>query len=145
MTETKTTVPSQRTGYTEQTLTGRIKSLLFGGVSGLVFGLLLLSVFAAILAFTSIPDTVTDVFVYAAVALSAFAAGFSALRMIKADGLVNGLIAGAVFFLLHAAMGLCFGDDGLSKFLTFGAIELPLGALGGIISVNLKSKRTRKK
>ena len=72
MTGTKSTALPQRTGSSDVTVIGRIKSLLFGGVIGSVSGLLLISVFAIIFAYSSLPDTAIDLFSYGAVAFAAF-------------------------------------------------------------------------
>ena len=75
--------------------------------------------------------------------LSAFSSGFTALRVLKRDGMVNGLISGVILFLIHATVSSFFGEGGVTKLLLFGAAELPLAALGGILSVNMGSKKSR--
>jgi putative membrane protein (TIGR04086 family) len=138
MTDTKKASPSTGTGYGATRVTGKIKKLLFGGLSGFAVAVLLLLTFSAIFALSSIPDGLMEIFTYLAVALASITAGFISLRLIGADGLVNGLIAGAVFFIIHVALGAIMGDEGIIQYLIYGALELPMGALGGVISVNLR-------
>ena len=138
MTDTRKRSLSSGTGYGATKVTGKIKKLLFGGLSGSVLAILLLLIFSAIFALSSIPDSLMDVFIYLTVAVASLTAGLISLKLIGTDGLVNGLIAGGVVFIIHIALGALMGDEGIVQYLIYGALELPMGALGGVISVNLK-------
>ena len=55
----------------------------------------------------------------------------------KERGLVMGALAGGTVVLLHGILSLLWGEVSFSL-LSFGALELMGGTLGGIFGVNLR-------
>ena len=118
-----------------------IFKILFGAAIGIVTYLVLIFIFAFVMTVSSVPDSATVVFSFAAVAVGSFVAGFAALWNIGRCGLVNGLICGALLACVHLLISLVFGDGGRIIYLIVSAaIELVLSTFGGIVSVNARAK-----
>ena len=117
-----------------------LKKYLFGLVAGLISFFLLIFLFAALLTIGSIPDSLAGLFSYTAVAVSAFVAGFVAVRLIGTGGLKNGVIMGVMMLVVHLALSMVCGNHGVSLAALILLVLDPLCAvLGGITAVNTKS------
>jgi putative membrane protein (TIGR04086 family) len=116
----------------------RVKSYLAGTVLGLAAGIIFLFLCACVLVFSNISENMAQVFVYISCGIGALSCGFLSVRKIRKKGLLHGLFAGVIYFIV------LFGIGGLSgggiSFHANGAIQLIVsvigGSLGGILAVN---------
>ena len=118
-----------------------IFKILFGAAIGIVTYLVLIFIFAFVMTVSSVPDSATVVFSFAAVAVGSFVAGFASLWNIGRCGLINGRICGSLLACIHLLAALLFGDGGRLVYLIVSAvIEIVLSTFGGIVSVNARAK-----
>ena len=113
-----------------------LKCLSLGLGAALGGALLLILLSAALLAF-GLPDGWIPFFAHLTALCSALCGGFCAGMKSKERGLVMGALAGGTVVLLHGILSLLWGEVSFSL-LSFGALELMGGTLGGIFGVNLR-------
>ncbi len=120
------------------------KSLLLAILKGVVVGLCValigILVFAFILRFTSIPDSVISPVNQVIKGVSIFLGVFFGMKKHKNMGLISGLLIGVLFtifaFLVFSILdGAFVFDKTFLSDILFGGV---LGAICGIICVNLK-------
>lgn len=117
-----------------------IVKILFGTAVGITVCFLLLLAFSFIMTVSSIPDVAAVVFSFAAIAVGSFVAGFVSLWKIGRQGLVNGLICGALIAVLHLILSLLFGDGGKLLYIIVSVVvELLFAVFGGVVSVNARA------
>ncbi len=112
------------------------KSVLLGGAAALLSATLFAFLFTALLA-AGVPDGAIPLFAHLTVLLGATVGGLLAAVKGKERGLLLGLCAGAELFLVHLILTAILGHLSLSL-LTYCAVEVAGGALGGILGVNLR-------
>lgn len=113
--------------------------LLLGVLGGFVLFCVFMCIFALILSLTRISDGLIPLFAGVSVAFDAFFGGLLTARLLKRNGLRNGLICGAIYAAIHILACIVFkglGDVGATVFALF-AVEICTATLGGIIGVNL--------
>ena len=115
-------------------------TILKGSLIALCMSLVLVLVFAFLLKFTNLPDSIIYPVNEVIKGISVFVGVFISLRKSKELGLISGLLIGLVYtiiaFLVFSLLSMNFAFD--LTFLTdiiFGAI---IGAICGIICVNIK-------
>ncbi len=115
-------------------------AVLKGSLCAICISLALVLVFAFLLKFTNIPDSIIKPINQVIKGVSVFVGVFVGMRKLKELGLVSGLLIGLIYtimaFLVFSILGGSFVFD--LTFLTdlvFGAI---IGSICGIICVNLK-------
>ncbi len=132
----------KRKGNTIGKLQGNtlVGAVLKGSLCAICISLTLVLVFAFLLKFTNIPDSIIKPINQVIKGVSVFAGVFVGMKKLKELGLVSGLLIGLVYtimaFLVFSILGGSFVFD--LSFLTdivFGAI---IGSICGIICVNLK-------
>lgn len=111
-----------------------------GTVVALCVSLALVLVFAFLLKFTNIPESIIKPVNQIIKGISVFIGVFVGMKRVKELGLVSGLLIGVFYtifaFLSFSILGGCFIFDlSLLTDVVFGAI---IGAICGIICVNLK-------
>ena len=111
-----------------------------GALIALCISLILVLVFAFLLKFTNLPDSIIYPINQVIKGVSVFIGVFVSLRKSKELGLVSGLLIGFVYtfiaFLAFSILGRNFSFDlTLLTDVVFGAI---IGAICGIICVNIK-------
>ncbi len=119
---------------------GVLGAVLKGSLCSICVSLALVLVFAFLLKFTSIPDSVIKPINQVIKGVSVFIGVFVGMKKLKELGLVSGLLIGLVYtimaFLVFSILGGSFVFD--LTFITdivFGGV---IGAICGIICVNLK-------
>lgn len=117
-----------------------LKSILKGSLIALCFSLILVLVFAFLLKFTDVPDSIITPVNQVIKGVSIFLGVFIGLKRSKELGLVSGLLIGFIYtivaFLVFSALSASFSIDvTLLTDIVFGAI---IGAICGIICVNIK-------
>jgi putative membrane protein, TIGR04086 family len=111
---------------------------LIGILGGAVVFCALMCIFALILSLTRISDGFMPLFAGISIAGGSFFGGFLTARLIKSNGLRNGIICGAFYALIHILACIIFkglGDVGALVFALF-AVEICTASLGGIFGVN---------
>ena len=113
-----------------------------GTLIALCVSLILVLIFAFLLKFTNIPDTVISPINQIIKGVSIFLGVFIGLKKSKELGLVSGLLIGFIYtflsFLVFSILAGNFSFDvTLLTDIVFGAI---IGAICGIICVNIKKK-----
>ncbi len=119
---------------------GLIVALCKGVVAGLCVALLGILIFAFLLRFTSIPDTIIAPVNQVIKGVSIFFGVFFGMKKHKSMGLFCGLLIGLLFtisaFLVFSALnGTFVFDRTFLNDIIFGCV---IGAICGIICVNLK-------
>ncbi|NCA80627.1 MAG: TIGR04086 family membrane protein [Sphingobacteriia bacterium] len=130
-----------RTNVIQQEARGyqsKVKSYLIGIFWGLVVGVLFLFLSACILVFSSISQNTAQVFVYISCGLGSLCCGFASVRKIHKKGLLHGLFAGIIYFIVLYGIGfLSCGKIPLQANVMIQlVISLLCGSLGGISAVN---------
>ncbi len=113
-----------------------LKSLLLGLLLALGGAGLLMFLFAALLSL-GIPDGFLPFFAHTAMLLAGVIGGIGAGIKRGDKGLLMGAATGIALFVLHLGVTLLWGSVSLSC-LTYLAMELMGGCLGGILGVNLR-------
>ena len=117
------------------------KPVLIGVAVGAVGCLVLLLVFAAILAAQDIPQAAVTPMAVAAAAIGAFVGGFVAARIAKTRGILFGALCGLILYLLVMASGFAVLRDIRG---TYAVVKLALmvvsAAVGGILGVNFRRR-----
>ena len=119
---------------------GNVKPIIKGVLVALAISLVAILLFAFLLRWTNISDSIIAPVNQVIKGVSTFLGVFFGLKKVKQNGIINGLIIGflytivafLVFSLLDGAF--CF-DKSLLNDILFGTI---IGAICGIICVNLK-------
>ncbi len=117
-----------------------VGTILKGSLIALCISLILVLVFAFLLKFTNIPDSIIYPINQVIKGVSIFLGVFISLKKTKELGLVNGLLIGFIYtfiaFLVFSILSRNFSFDiTLLTDIVFGAI---IGAICGIICVNIK-------
>ena len=112
-----------------------VKGTLMGVAAAAVGITALIFAFAGLLAL-GVPDGTVPLFTHLSVLLGTAAGGLIGGINTKEKGILTGLLVGGGIAVIHLALTACFGDFSLGA-LTYPAVEIPGGILGGIWGVNL--------
>ncbi|MBR3254739.1 MAG: TIGR04086 family membrane protein [Clostridia bacterium] len=109
------------------------------GIS-LISSLLLLIIFATILTFTNIPESVVSPVIIILTAISILFGSSITNMKIRKNGLLNGGIIGGIYMLtIYLISSILNWDFSLNlEALIFMVVGIAFGLLGGIIGVNKK-------
>lgn len=121
------------------------RSLLLGCAVGILVSAALLSLSAIVFVkLGSLPIDYLPLITTFIGALGAFSAGYFTIRLYRKRGLLLGLCAGIFLFLLVFITGLAKGieNDLVSALIKCGVFAV-MGAVGGVVSVNKKTKVKR--
>lgn len=115
-----------------------LKIFKFVGVAYLMT-LIFLVVFAALLAYTNVPESFMDTGVLIIILLSILISSFLSVKKTKENGLKNGAIIGAVYILLLYILSSVFVTGFSLTAYSIITIILSgiIGMIGGIIGVNI--------
>ncbi len=115
-----------------------VRPLVFGTAAGIVVGAVLLLAAAAVMAAVNVPAAAVTPVALLAMSVAALAGGFAAARVSREKGLLYGAGCGLLMFLIIAVVGFSVEQSvgGSLLFLKL-ALAVGLGALGGILGVNL--------
>ncbi len=116
--------------------------IIKGSASAIIVTIILLIIFALLLAYTSMPESIITPVIIGTCGVSVIIGSIISSKSIKKQGLINGGIVGLIYilviYLLSSIIQGDFGIDLNSIIMTLAAVIS--GALGGIIGVNLKRK-----
>lgn len=115
-----------------------LKIFKFVGVAYLMT-LIFLVVFAALLAYTNVPESFIDTGVLIIILLSILISSFLSVKKTKENGLKNGAIIGAVYILVLYILSSVFVTGFSLTAYSIITIILSgiIGMIGGIIGVNI--------
>lgn len=116
-----------------------LKILKGVGIS-LIFTLICLTIFSALLTYTSLSESLIQPVVISVTGISILAGSFFATRKVGKNGIIKGIAVGLIYiFFIYLTSSLVNGGNFA---LTIGSIIMILigilcGAIGGIIGVNI--------
>lgn len=112
---------------------------------GFVITIVLLFIASVLSVFATLPDAIVSLIVSAVTYLSIGMCGFRAARHSGRSGLLSGAISGIIYMIvLYLISALVFGDFAISYSTGIALLICMLcGAIGGIIGINIRSKRRR--
>lgn len=118
-----------------------LRPILIGTIAGAICCLVLLLLFAAVLAAQDIPQMAVTPMAVAAAAVGAFIGGLVCARVAGSRGLVYGAACGALLYLIVMIAGFAMLKDirgvyALVKLL----IMIGSAAIGGVVGVNTKKR-----
>ena len=119
-----------------------LKGFIYGTIVSCITIALLMILFALAITVTGkIPTDFLGIAVCILEALGVFAGSFTALKIIKSGGLLNGIILGFIIFLIIFASGMIASTDTLSQNTLIKLVcSLVAGAVGGLAGVNTGKK-----
>ena len=132
------TQDASRSDY--RSLFGNIKKFAIGALAGIIVSAAFMCLFALLLSSGIIPEGAIGALAGISVGLAAFVTGFLSVFLIKSNGLLNGAVAGIVFFICQTLFSFALGDGQLIsvQMLIYLAVDIILAAIGGIMSVNIR-------
>ncbi len=119
----------------------RILCVVKGSVIAMILSVILLTIFALFLTYTSLPESTIMPVVLTITGISILVGGTISSRKMKKNGLLYGGSVGLIYIIiLYLASSLCLAGFSLSmnSFMML-AVGIITGIIGGIIGVNLSS------
>ncbi|SHJ51288.1 TIGR04086 family membrane protein [Paramaledivibacter caminithermalis] len=106
----------------------------------LVYTLIIMLISAAIITFTSVPESIIPFMTFVIMVLSIAFSGLLSARVFQKNGFMHGLVTGSIYILFIVFLSWIFIDDfTIDKYLVLKAvIGIVSGGVGGIIGVNIK-------
>ena len=119
-----------------------VKGILIGTFISILFSIILLILFSlSFIKMKNIPSMAIMPMVMLICALSAFVSGYFSVRVIKENGMVNGIIAGLVMFIFMFFSWLIFNREPFTTIILVKVtLMLLMGAIGGIVGVNKRNR-----
>lgn len=118
---------------------------LYGLLSAFIAAVLLLVLFSAVMAAKDIPSSLITPFACISISIGAFFGGMIASKSIHSHGLMMGAVNGVLFFLFLYVIGLIMRQVDLNTMLLLKIIlSVVFGAVGGVLGVNVKHKRSKR-
>lgn len=121
----------------------KVLSIIKGCVFAIILSIILLTIFALLLTYTTLSESTITPVVLIITGISILAGSTISSRKIKKNGLIYGGIVGFIYILiLYLASSLCLTGFSLSanSFIML-AVGVIAGIIGGIIGVNLNSRK----
>lgn len=125
-------------------LVSSIKAIVIGTSVGALACIAFLFLFSFIIVRTnSLPGSLIEGMVIAICAIGAFLAGYVAVRIYKSKGMLYGMAAGLLLFLIILLCSSIILKGGTITMMAFikGILMVLLGAIGGIFGVNKRKRR----
>lgn len=124
------------------TATKILRPLGIGIGIGVIVCAVILLIAAAIMTTGILPASAVNPVALAAAAIGAFASGFASARLSRERGLLYGAGVGLLLFLLITVVGMLSSQELRgSMMLLKAALTIGFGALGGVLGVNVKTRR----
>lgn len=111
------------------------------------FSILLLMIYALLLAHTSLPESTIPISTFIISLISVFLGSSLSMIKIRENGLINGAIVGLIYifilYLLSSIFSTGFGLNGYAfSMIVFNVL---IGMIGGIIGVNMIKEERKKR
>ncbi len=124
------------------TATTILRPLGVGLGIGVIVCAVILLIAAAIMTTGILPASAVTPIALAAAAIGAFVGGFVAARLSRERGLLYGAGVGLLLFLLITVVGIAASQELRGTMMLLkAALTIGFGALGGVLGVNVKTKR----
>lgn len=124
------------------TATKILRPLWMGLGIGVIVCAVILLIAAAVMTTGILPASAVTPIALVSVAISAFASGFVAARLSRERGLLYGAGVGLLLFLLITVVGMVTSQEFRGTMMLLkAALTIGFGALGGVLGVNVKTRR----
>ncbi len=121
-------------------------ALGIGGAAGVIAALVVMILYSVMtVRMQSVEAGMFVPVMMAALGVGAMAGGFVCAKLTKQCGMMNGALCAGIVFVLMVLIVLLTGAVPTVQVLLRLALMLPMGALGGVLGVNVKKKRKRRK
>lgn len=107
---------------------------------GLALTLILFFITAALICFTPLGSSFSEIAVLVGTVLGIFVSGFLSGAKRKSSGWLWGGIAGLIYALIMFGASALHGNASITKLLISGAAAFVCGAAGGILGINIIKK-----
>lgn len=113
----------------------------------LFLSLVIFVIFACLITYTSLPERYTSPVVVVTTYVSVFLAGLITARGARSKGWLNGAVTGLLYMLVVYLAGVLGTTAPLFNTAMLGRVlaALLVGAVGGIVGINMGSKKRRKR
>ena len=119
-----------------------LRPLWLGVGIGVIVCAIMLLIAAAVMATGVVPASAVTPVALATVTIGAFAGGFAAARLSRERGLLYGAGVGLLLFLLVTIVGMATSQELRGTVMLLkAALTIGFGALGGVLGVNVKTRR----
>ncbi len=117
-----------------------------GTVWAILLSLFAVCILACLITYGSFPESYIGPAIIVIIALSACASGAISAKGAQCRGILSGLIAGAMLFLIYYAVGALSGAkmQGFSAVVFYMIASILCGMIGGVLGVNKKGVRRKK-
>jgi putative membrane protein (TIGR04086 family) len=117
---------------------------IYGILGAFIISILLLAAFSALMTAKDMPSAAVMPFACIAISAGALCGGFMASRLYRSRGLMMGAVTGLLFFIILYITGAIMHQADLNTLLLLKIVlSAVFGAVGGIVGVNLKRRRSR--
>lgn len=123
---------------------GFLKRIIRANIFGYIFLFVSLLFIAGIFYAFTISESLVPMFTYLIAYLASFVVGVISSREATEKGYKSGLIAGAVFCCIIFIISSFLNDKSVMEHIIKIAICLAISTLGGIVGINLKTKKIRR-
>ena len=116
--------------------------IIKGSITSIILTVVILFVFALLLAYTNMPESIITPIVISTSGFSILIGSIISSLKIKKQGIINGGAVGFVYILtIYILSSIIQNDFGLNtSSIIMIVVAILVGALGGIIGVNIKRK-----
>lgn len=123
----------------ESEIKKKIVSILKGSAISIILSIILLTIFALLLTYTTLSESTIVPVVLTITGISILAGSTISSRKIKKNGLICGGAIGLIYILfLYLASSICFAGFSFSIYsLIMLVVGIITGIIGGIIGVNI--------
>lgn len=128
------------TAATRGFLPSGVKSVIYGIALSFIFTFAVFVVFALLLTYTPMPDSLIEAVVFATTVFAIMLSGLMVGRRANSRGWLNGAVGGLAYVLILYIIGAVFEngfvfDKHVGALLATGFLS---GAFGGVVGINLK-------
>jgi putative membrane protein (TIGR04086 family) len=125
-----------------------IKQFLMTAMSGIlgafIISVLFLAAFSILMTAKDMPSTAVMPFACISISAGAMGGGVVSSRLYRSRGLMIGAVTGLLFYIILYIVGIIMRQADLNAmFLLKIFLSIIFGAIGGIIGINMKTKRSR--
>ncbi len=123
----------------ESEIKKKIVSILKGSAISIILSIILLTIFALLLTYTTLSESTIVPVVLTITGISILAGSTISSRKIKKNGLICGGAIGLIYILfLYLASSICFAGFSISIYsVIMLVVGIITGVIGGIIGVNI--------
>lgn len=124
--------------------TDNLKRIIKGSVFSILLTIVLLFIFSILLTYTNINENITPIVLIAITALSILIGSIISSLHISKNGIINGALVGIIYIaFIYLLSSIIIGNFSLNTYSLIMIIASILaGAIGGIIGINQKSKKS---